>query len=154
MNELKIYLDNKLVEDENTLRELIKIDNYVCHHHIDYNKLIQECNLKKLEQFNGIYNFITDGEINTVYNMLINYSLNIKNVHIMRNNVGINSWFVQRINDYYQNNGINSNINLDISKTYENYENDETPLIIMGNIDFIEGIKDLFENKSIYTIEI
>ena len=103
-----------------------------------------------LEEIKTYNHFITDGNIYIVYLILLNYAPYIINLYIDKRYLAINSWLVWKCKNYYQDLGINYEINLDTSinmLSYQQFSN----IVIVGDNGFITGIKKDFP-KGIFKI--
>lgn len=152
---LNKYLLELLIKERSVVEELLVIDNKIQFTNLTFEQLLNS--IKNVtNEFVDIpmrkYDFITDGDVKTVLNCLINYAPFINNLNINKRYVGINKWLVNHINYYYQNHNININISLDINDNYEKY-NDSKTIIIIGFKEFVEGISLLFHDKNILKIE-
>ena len=124
---LEKYLLVKLMEERSIVQELLYIDNKVGKTEVSYSNLLKMLTSKeKLEipTEHGI-NFITDGEIDTVFQSLLAAAPYIGKLHIDRRFVAMNKWLVGKTKEYYQNNGLEIQLDLDIDKTGSNF--------VMGN---------------------
>lgn len=152
---LNKYLIELLIQERSVVEELLVVDNKIQFTNLSFEQLLNSIKVVTNEVEDipmRKYEFITDGEVKTVLNCLINYAPFINNLNINKRYVGINKWLVNHINDYYQNHNINIHILLDIDNNYEKYNNSKS-IIICGFKEYVEGISYLFENKNILKIE-
>ncbi len=140
---LKEYLYNKVVEEKEVIETLLAIDNQKCFSNLTYQDiLILFSSFSSLRPISGEYNFITSGEIKDTLNIILNYSVNILNLHINRCYVAINMYLVMRCNDYFKEVGIDREIHIDIEPYLTNYVGLNN-LIIVGDKIFTEEVKEL-----------
>lgn len=151
---LEKYLLVKLMEERSIVQELLYIDNKVGKTEVSYSNLLKMLTSKeKLEipTEHGI-NFITDGEIDTVFQSLLAAAPYIGKLHIDRRFVAMNKWLVGKTKEYYQNNGLEIQLDLDINKDYKKYENSDNLFILYGYPEFVNGCMDMFSNKNMFMI--
>lgn len=152
---LNKYLIELLIQEHSIIDELLVIDNKIQFTNLTFDwllNILQDITIDLDELPVRKYDVITDGELKTTLNCLINYAPFINHLNINERYVGINKWFIKHINDYYKSHNININILLDIDDNYEQY-NDSKALIVCGFKEFIDGISLLFENKNVIKIE-
>lgn len=152
---LKNYLIKLLLDEKEIVEELIMVDNKVMFSNLTYKDLyniVEKCKIDFEDILSFNYDFILDGDINTIVYVLINYSTCVRYLHVNSNYVGITSWLITKINQYYNDININTCISLDINKGYKDFSQDEV-LVLCGHSYFINGIKDLFDNKKFIIIE-
>lgn len=139
-----------LMEEEEIVEELLSIDNKIGKTNLTYQNLLEIMSSSKpLDlSLNSPCNFITDGEIDTVFSSLVTAAPFIKKIHINRNFVAVNKWLVEKAKNYYQGQQIDLNIDLDVEKSYNSYEDDNSMFIIYGFPEFVDGCLDLFYNKN------
>ena len=150
---LEEYLQSLLIDEQDIIKELLRIDNSICHTNISYEQLISSFKSNKhIDDYNldDEVNVITDGDPLYVYLSLINCGKNIMKININRNFVGINKWLIERTKQYYQDLGEFVNIELDISKSYKDY--DDKLIVVIGEDVFVEGISELFSSPKIIKI--
>lgn len=148
---MKEYILNLLEEESNIVEELISIDNKIQNNDLTYSKLyktIFDTNIKN-NKINGKYIVITDGQLKTVLNIILNYTGNILCLNINHTSVAIYKWLVDRINKYSN----DINIILDINNNYELYDKYDN-FIITGLKEFVDGTSELYYDKNILKIVI
>lgn len=151
---MKEYLLNCLEEDQSIVNELLRIDNKIQFTSLSIDDLVELINNiteLNIDDMKKKYVFVTDGEINTTLNILCNYSRGIKCININKRNVAINKWLFMAINQYYINNDISIDIELDIENDYTRYES-EKEIVICGYETFVNGTKELFDDNQVLTI--
>lgn len=147
---IKSFLINRIIDDLKCIEELIYIDNKIQCTDINFKQLIMFINNIEMDNFFDTdmkADFIIDGSINVLLKTLINYANNINRLHINRRFIGIASWLVTNINEFYE-----INIELDLNLDYTNLKNDDI-LVIVGNDDFITYLSDMFSNKKVIAID-
>ncbi len=147
---LEKYLLVRLMEERDIVQELLYIDNSVGKTEISYSNLLQIITSKKnlnIPLEHGI-NFITDGEIDTVFYSLLSAAPFIHKLHIDRRFVAVNKWLVGKTKEYYQNNGLEIQLDLDIDKDYQKYIDSNDLFILYGYPEFVDGCMDMFSNKN------
>lgn len=152
---LNKFLIELLIQERSIVEELLAIDNKIQFTNLTFEQLLNSIKdvTNEVEDIPmRKYDFITDGEIKTVLNCLINYAPFINHLNINKRYVGINKWLINHINDYYENNNINIHIILDIDNNYRKF-NDSKVIVVCGFKEFVEGTSLLFENKKILKIE-
>ncbi len=152
---LNQYLIDLLMKERAIVEELLMIDNKIQFTNLTYDKLLNDIrgmtiHIKDIPIRK--YDFITDGELQTILQCLINYAPLINHLNINKRYVGVNTWLVKHINDYYREQSLNINISLDISDSYSLYD-DSKAIVICGFKEFIEGTSLLFDNKNIIEVE-
>lgn len=152
---LENYLLQSLMDEKEIVEELLRVDNNVQKTNYTYEEVLR--NLKKLVSprisLEIPCNFVTDGEPDTVYNILVRLTPYVQNLHINRKFVAINKWLVERTKEYYKEQGIQIPLSLDVERGYDKYIEDDRAVIIYGFSEFTEGIKDIFYNKNMAIIE-
>ncbi len=130
------YLYASLIRDEEVINKILALDNEICFTNITFDDLLTLLN-RNIEIKNVRRgSFITDGSLNVVIPLLIDYSLYIDNLFINDYLKGITSYFIQKIKDYYALNNEDININLITNEQYEGLTN----IYIIGNREFINDI--------------
>lgn len=134
------YLLNIMIDEVDIIKELLVIDNKICHVNITYNELINTIKNTKYNEnkIDSKFDIITDGNINSVVYALINYRDKIKKINIDNYCYSINKWLVTRVNEY-----LNCNIILEKDSFYNNYNN---RIIIIGEEEFTKSISSIFPN--------
>ncbi len=151
---LKDYLYNHLLDEKDIILSLLDIDNNICHTNLKYEDLIEMFSkLEILKNINTSNNFICNGEIFVVLEILINYAPLIINLYIDRRFVAINSWLVKRCLNYYNDLGYQLDINLDTSDNFLKYINLPNN-IVLGDQTFIKSMKQELKNFTLDNIEI
>lgn len=132
------YLLNLVIDEADIVKELLIIDNNICHINLTYNNLINIIKTTKCREIKLDTNcdIITDGNINSVLYALINYRNSIKKINIDNYCYSINKWLVTRVNEY-----LHCNIVLDKDSIYDEY-NDK--IIIIGEENFTNGVEKIF----------
>lgn len=145
---MKEYVLKILQEDKNTVDNLLSIDNKIQHFDLVYDEIYKIVYNTKILQsdLKGNYIVITDGQINTVVNILLNYIENIVCLNINHTTLAFYKWLVDRIN-----NVSSKKIILDINNNYELYDKFDN-FIITGDYEFVMGICNLYEGKNIIKI--
>ncbi len=146
---MKEYVLKILQEDKNTVDNLLSIDNKIQHFDLVYDEIYKIVYNTKILQsdLKGNYIVITDGQINTVVNILLNYIENIVCLNINHTTLAFYKWLVDRIN-----NVSSKKIILDINNNYELYDKFDN-FIIAGDYEFVMGICNLYEGKNIIKIK-
>lgn len=147
---LEKYLVIMLVEEKSIIEELLQIDNGIGKTNLTYNQLLEMMTSGKYDKLsvNDKCNFITDGEVDTVFNVLITSAPFVKKLHINRNFVAINKWLVEKTKQYYLDKQLELDLMLDIQKDYSDYTNDDSMYIIYGFSEFVDGCLDILYDKN------
>ncbi len=151
---LENYLLGHIIEEKPIIEELLKIDNAVQKTNYTYATFLNRIrNVKKLNlSLPELCNFVTDGDPDTVYNILITSSF-VKGIHIDNSFVALNKWLVERTKEYYQDNNREFSLSLDIEKDYNKYIEEDTSIILYGFAEFVEGMEEVFQDKNIAVIK-
>ncbi len=142
--DIKNYLINKINEEPEIVLELLNIDNRICQQNLTMEKLIEALTEVSLPSLDGIYNFWCDGEIKSVFNILIHYPMQINKIHLSRYLVAINSYLIKRVLAYLN---LDDDV-IDLNADYHLYKDDETPIIIVGSKEFCAGIREIVTKSS------
>lgn len=133
---IREYLYDSLIKDEEVINEILALDNEICFTNITFDYLLTLLN-RNIEIKNVRRgSFITDGSLNVVIPLLIDYGLYIDNLFINDYLMGITSYFIKKVKDYYALSNEDININLITNEQYEGLTN----IYIIGNREFINDI--------------
>ncbi len=151
---LREYLWNLLIEEKETLEELLRIDNQIGHTSLTYFELLGKIQYafpieRKLD---GRFYLLADGDPDTTFQALITYGSRILTVHVRSCFLGVNKWFVERTKRYYEEQGISIALSLEEREDYASYDLLDKPIVIYGFPEFVEGTKALFEDKNVIAI--
>lgn len=151
---LEEYLLECIVREKSIIEELLTIDNKIQKTNYTYSFLLEKIrNLSGLNLiFDKPYDFITDGEPDTVYNVLLSCPF-VNRIHINRSFVAINKWLVERTKEYYQEKNVENPLFLDVENGYNNYVENDVGIILYGFSEFVNGIEEIFQDKSIAVIK-
>lgn len=74
------YLFEKLIEEKNLVEELINIDNKIQYTNLTYSEFIKKVKQIKVPKIGirGLNNFITDGEPDTIFAIMMNMAPMVK----------------------------------------------------------------------------
>lgn len=135
---IRDYLYDFLIKDEEVINQILTLDNEICFTNItfDYLLTLLNSNIEIKNITKG--SFITDGSLNVVIPLLINYSIYIDNLFINDYLMGITSYFIQKMKDYYALSNEVININLITNQEYQGLSN----VYIIGNREFINDIEE------------
>ncbi len=150
---LKDYLLNAFVMEKETIDELLKIDNQIGCTNVEYLSLIGQLNFSKSFSLpsDRRFVFITDGEIDSVYQVFLDYAPYVDSIHINGRFLGMNRWLVERTKQYYLEQGIELSIR--IEEDYRNYINCRQTIVLYGFDEFVDGMKELFAGQEILCIK-
>lgn len=151
---LENYLLALIIEEKSIIEELLHIDNSVQKTNYTYAKFLRKIReLSKLKlTLEKTYHFITDGDPDTVYNVLL-LSPMVENIHINNSFVALNKWLVERTKEYYRKTNQKITLFLDIKKEYNDYIENDTGIVLYGFPEFVRGIEEIFHDKSIAVIQ-
>ena len=151
---LENYLLERVLSEKAVIDELLRIDNSIQKTNYTYEMFLDKIKgIPKLSlALEEPCNFLTDGDPDTVYRVLIS-STNIRKLHINRSFVAMNKWLVERTKEYYQENGIEFSFYLDIERPYVNYIEENIGIILYGFKEFVIGLKEVLEQKNMLAIE-
>lgn len=151
---LENYLLGHIIEEKSVIEELLQIDNTVQktnYTYVTFLKKVRE--LPKLEIIlDRPYNFVTDGDPDTVYNILISSPF-VKSIHINKSFIALNKWLVERSKEYYQEKNMEVNLSLDMELEYNKYREESTGIILYGFPEFVEEMEEIFYDKDIAVIK-
>ena len=152
MKELKEFLIKQIKEEEDTVQELLTIDNNICFTNLTIDELIKKIEMvKELENIEGNFNVITSGEIEEILASLLNYSLKIKRINVAKRMLALSTYLTSRIKRFWS--GLDS-IELDRDNDYEFYIDDKTNLVILGSSLFACQMAKLNFQKDVIQIKI
>lgn len=134
--DIKEYILDILNNDELLVRELISIDNKIQDKSFTYEELISI--VKNIEVSNILLNnnidVLTNGEYKNTLNILLNNYLYINNLYVDKTNLGVYSYIISSLNNYY-----NLNIYLDTSNDYYKYNGSN--IVVSGGFEFNNTMK-------------
>ena len=134
--DIKEYILDILNNDELLVRELISIDNKIQDKSFTYEELISI--VKNIEVSNILLNnnidVLTNGEYKNTLNILLNNYLYINNLYVDKTNLGVYSYIISSLNNYY-----NLNICLDTSNDYYKYNGSN--IVVSGGFEFNNTMK-------------
>lgn len=144
---IKEYLLESLNNDELLVRELINIDNIIQNKSITYEEIVSDINL--IEEKNMLLvdfiDALTDGETLNVFRVIINAFEYLDNLYVDKNNLGLYSWVVNILNNYY-----GYNVNLDTTSDYHKYNGKK--IITCGSFEFNTTMKLELDKSTIVEI--
>lgn len=151
---LENYLLGHIIEEKAIIEELLKIDNAIQNTNYTYAIFLNRIrNVKKLNlSLPEHCNVVTDGDPDTIYNILITSSF-IKGIHINNCFVALNKWLVERAKEYYQVYNREVSLSLDVEKNYNKYIEEDTSIILYGFDEFVDGMAEIFSDKNIAIIK-
>ena len=150
---LQEYLLMMLEAENAKVTELIKIDNHICFTKLTIADLknILKNNFQPV-LLNSKYNFITDGEPTTIYQILSSYGLFIKNINLNNMFYGLNKWLIKNAIDYYADKGHNFTINIDLQPNYQIYKDQKESIVLAGFPEFTQETAKLLDQKVAFII--
>lgn len=144
---LKEFLIDSFLEEKDVINELLMIDNSIQFTDTLYEDILLilrnslEYDLFALDKCT----VISDGNLEKTIKVLIKYSASIDNVFVSKSFLGIYTWFIKRIRNYY-----NSGITLDKTNYYNKYLSNDNTIVICGDSEFLDYMSKYFsECKSI-----
>ncbi len=144
---IKEYLLESLNNDELLVRELINIDNIIQNKSITYEEIVRDINL--IEEKNMLLvdyiDALTDGETLNVFRVIINAFEYLDNLYVDKNNLGLYSWVVNILNNYY-----GYNVNLDTTSDYHKYNGKK--ILVGGSFEFNTTMKLELDKSTIVEI--
>lgn len=148
------YLLGSIIREKSTIEELLSIDNKIQKTNYTYLTLLGK--VKNLSGLNLIfdkpYDFITDGDPDTVYNVLLSCPF-VSRIHINRSFVAMNKWLVERTKEYYREKNVENPLFLDVKNGYNDYVENDTGIVLYGFPEFVDGIEEIFQDQSIAVIK-
>ena len=140
---IKDYLLDCLINEKELIEELLYIDNNIQHTALTYDCLIESLkNVNECSVNNDFdYIAITDGEITTVFKVLISV-LRLKIVFVDRRFLALNKYLVSRVNFFSG----DENIELDVSNNYRKFIGCDTSVVISGIDGFTNEVVEQFDN--------
>lgn len=144
---LKEFLIDSFLEEKDVINELLMIDNSIQFTDTLYEDILSilrnsiEYDLFDLDKCI----IISDGNLEKTIKVLIKYSASVDNVFVSKSFLGIYTWFIKRIRNYY-----NSGITLDKTNDYSKYLSNDNTIVICGDSEFLDYMSKYFsECKSI-----
>lgn len=144
---LNDFLIDSFLEEKDVINELLMIDNSIQFTDTLYEDILLilrsslEYDLFALDKCT----IISDGNLEKTIKVLIKYSSSVDNVFVSKSFLGIYTWFVKRIRNYY-----NNDISLDKSNDYSKYLSNDSTIVICGDSEFLNYMENYFsECKSI-----
>ncbi len=148
------FIINKLIDEKEIIEELLKLDNAVLKRNLTYEELVKSICNAKIEtidlDLNNKYNVITDGEPDNVFSVLVTLPKNIAYININRKFLGINTWLIEQVKQFYNH---EIAISLDTSLDYQKYDISNLTIILKGYKEFVLGMSELLNNKNIIVLE-
>lgn len=145
--DIKEYILDILNNDELLVRELISIDNKIQDKSFTYEELISI--VKNIEVSNILLNnnidVLTNGEYKNTLNILLNNYLYINNLYVDKTNLGVYSYIISSLNNYY-----NLNIYLDTSNDYYKYNGSN--IVVSGGFEFNNTTKLELDRSTIIEV--
>lgn len=144
---IKEYLLESLNNDELLVRELINIDNIIQNKSITYEEIVRDINLieEKSMLLVDYIDALTDGETLNVFRVIINAFEHLDNLYVDKNNLGLYSWVVNILNNYY-----GYNVNLDTTSDYHKYNGKK--ILVSGSFEFNTTMKLELDKSTIVEI--
>lgn len=144
---IKEYLLESLNNDELLVRELINIDNIIQNKSITYEEILRDINLieEKSMLLVDYIDALTDGETLNVFRVIINAFEYLDNLYVDKNNLGLYSWVVNILNNYY-----GYNVNLDTTSDYHKYNGKK--ILVSGSFEFNTTMKLELDKSTIVEI--
>lgn len=153
---LREYLIKKIATNEAIVDNLLEIDNTIELTNLTKEDIIfaiKETYDNGLNVFNDSeFDAICDGELNSIFYIIINYGTKIKNIYVNESFLGICTYIVAKTNEFFKENNIENEIILDDSHDKRKYLSSTRKIIICGTDEFVIDTSNLLKDKDTYAV--
>lgn len=138
------YLKECLFEEIDIVFNLIGIDQQVQGEKNDINDIISfiNDNVENLNFYNiTIESVLTDGHPVSLIKVLSDLVEKNNKVVVMKNNLAINNWIIEKYKEFLSDNGSEYKLDLNITDVFEM----ESSAIIIGSLEFVNEMRDCID---------